>query len=394
MTVKDIKRFPKLYKKTSTGATQEWSVAVFDNDGKGAIVSYYGQVGGKIQESTQWVNEGKNGGKKNETTPISQALMDAESDWTRHLKKGYVQNIDDAKAGVVDDIIEGGIFPILAHKFSEQGHKIKYPALAQPKLDGHRCTSQNKDENGVDTSTLPIMGRVFTTSLWSRTRKPIKSVPHIIEAIEKSFIDSKLDGELYNHDYHANFEDLSSFIRQEEPIEGCEVVQFHVYDIPHSTMTNKERNEVLQSLIPVFEGTPIHIVETLVVNDEDELMDAFEHFLSLGYEGAIVRNMDGLYVNKRSYDLQKIKEFDDAEFKIIAIKVGTKGSMAGKAVFTCEIKEGDTFDAKMKGSLDELKKYADDPSLVLGKIVTVKYQGYTKYGKPRFPVALRFREDI
>ena len=159
-------------------------------------------------------------------------------------------------------------------------------------------------------------------------------------------------------------------------------------------MTNGERNDLLQKLKPQFEGTPIYIVETIVVNDEDELMDAFEHFLSLGYEGAIVRNMDGLYVNKRSYDLQKIKEFDDAEFKIIAIKVGTKGSMAGKAVFTCEIKEGDTFDVKMKGSMDELKKYADNPELVIGRFLTVKFQGWTKYGKPRFPVGMRFREDI
>ena len=381
-----LKEFPKLYKKTSTGATQEWSVAVFDNDGKGAIVSYYGQVGGKIQESTQWVNEGKNGGKKNETTPISQALMDAESDWTRHLKKGYVQNIDDAKAGVVDDIIEGGIFPILAHKFSEQGHKIKYPALAQPKLDGHRCTSQR-------SVTVSDEGVLTKLSLWSRTRKPILSVPHISFALTEVGIE-RLDGELYNHDYRANFEYLSSFIRQEEPIEGYDAVQFQVYDIPHPTMTNGERNDLLQKLKPQFEGTPIYIVETIVVNDEDELMDAFEHFLSLGYEGAIVRNMDGLYVNKRSYDLQKIKEFDDAEFKIIAIKVGTKGSMAGKAVFTCEIKEGDTFDVKMKGSMDELKKYADNPELVIGRFLTVKFQGWTKYGKPRFPVGMRFREDI
>ena len=87
-------------------------------------------------------------------------------------------------------------------------------------------------------------------------------------------------------------------------------------------------------------------------------------------------------------------EFDDTEFKIIGVKVGTKGSMAGKAVFTCELPNNQTFDCKMKGNMDELKKYADDPSLVIGKILTVQYQGYTKYGIPRFPVGLRFREDI
>jgi DNA ligase-1 len=176
---------------------------------------------------------------------------------------------------------------------------------------------------------------------------------------------------------------------------GCENVQYHIYDIPDPTLTNYERYLKLEALRPMFEGTPIHIVETIIVNDEDELMLAFEHFLSLGYEGCMVRNMDGKYVNKRSYDLQKIKEFDDAEFKIVAIKVGSKGSMAGRAVFTCYLPDiDDTFDVKMKGSMDELKLYADDPSLVIGKILTVKYQGLTAYKQPRFPVGLRFREDI
>ena len=86
------------------------------------------------------------------------------------------------------------------------------------------------------------------------------------------------------------------------------------------------------------------------------------------------------------------------------------GSMAGKAVFVCAINNEkyqqfkhcvlinpewiDTFDCKMKGSLDNLKKYADNPSLVLRKKLTAQFQGYTKYGIPRFPVGLRFRENI
>jgi len=379
------KNFPVLYKKTSTGAIQTWEVLVCWIEGIANIVNYYGQLDGKIQESYEQVLEGKNTGKANETTAIEQARAQAKGRWEKQLKKGYVQNIEDAQAGKIDDIIEGGVFPILAHKFSEQGHKIKYPALAQPKLDGHRCTSQL--ENGEVT-------------LWSRTRKPIKSSPHIAEAIRQYCILQRLDGELYNHDYHANFEELSSLIRQDEPKPGHENIQYHVYDIPDSNVSNKVRNEMLQEMKPMFEGTPIHIVETIVVNDEDELMDAFEHFLAEGYEGAIVRNMDGMYVNKRSYDLLKIKEFDDAEFTIVGIKVGTKGSMAGKAVFTCQnphnVETGrvETFDCKLKGNMDELTKYANDPSLVIGKILTVKYQGYTKYGVPRFPVGLRFREDI
>jgi len=382
---------PKLYKKTTTGAIQEWEVRVEagEEDSKlvGIIINNYGQVDGKIQESREIIRNGKNIGKRNETSIEEQAHTQAKSRWEKQKKKGYVENIVDAQAGKTDDIIEGGIFPILAHKFWEQGHKIKFPALAQPKLDGHRCTSQN------------INGEV---TLWSRTRKPIKSSPHIVKAIAENCLLQRLDGELYNHDYKENFEDLTSLITQDEPKEGYENIQYHVYDIPIPNMTNFERNNELQTSKHLFEGTPIHIVETRIVNSKEELMQAYEDFMEMGYEGAIVRNFDGKYVYKRSYDLQKVKVFDDDEFRIVDIKIGTKGTMAGKAIFICErtredqqLPAGVTFDCKLKGKLDDLKLYADDPSKVIGKIVTVQYQGYTrKNRKPRFPVALRFRVDI
>lgn len=378
---------PKLYKKTSTGAIQEWEVRVSWIDGIATIINNFGQVGGKIQESREQVLEGKNTGRANATTPIEQARAQAKSRWEKQLKKGYVQNIEDAQAGKIDDIIEGGIFPLLAHKYWEQGHKIKFPALAQPKLDGHRCTSQY--DNGVVT-------------MWSRTRKPIFTIPHIVNVLENCGIADRFDGELYNHEFKENFEDLTSLITPDEPQEGYEAIQYHVYDLALPNLTNYERYLILEGWRNKFEGTPIHIVETRIVNSKEELMQAYEDFMEQGYEGAIVRNFDGKYVYKRSYDLQKVKMFDDDEFRIVDIKVGTKGTMAGKAIFVCErtredqqLPAGVTFDCKLKGKLDNLKLYADDKSKVIGKIVTVQYQGYTrKNKKPRFPVALRFREDI
>lgn len=134
-----MKELQKLYKKTSTGAIQEWEVSTDIVDNIPTIITRFGQVDGKIQTSTEQVLEGKNIGRANATTAMEQAEAQAKSRWEKQLKKGYVKTIEDAQAGVVDDIIEGGVAPMLAHKFSEQGHKIKYPALAQPKLDG--CVS-------------------------------------------------------------------------------------------------------------------------------------------------------------------------------------------------------------------------------------------------------------
>lgn len=372
-------QFKKLYKKTSTGAIQEWSISTKGNE----IHTVYGQVGGKLQSTVDIIKVGKNIGKSNETTPEQQALAEAQSSWEGKLKKGYVEDPNRASQGETDH--EGGINPMLAHKFSEQAHKIVYPAYAQPKLDGHRCIAVIED--GVCT-------------LWSRTRKPIKSMPHIVKELENVYKSGThiVDGELYNHRYKSNFEAITSLIRQEIPDPKCTEVEFHVYD-KATTGGFADRIESLANELHAYEKAVaplqyIVLVQTVSVDDEDELMDLFVNFLALGYEGLMVRNAKGNYANKRSYDLQKVKEFEDAEFEIHGIEEGRGKLMGHAAKFICKMPDGQEFRAKLKGDTAKLKEYFEDHSLWKGRILTVKYQGITKYGIPRFPVAERMREDV
>lgn len=120
MSAQSQKVLPTLYKKTATGADQEWTIWTEGN----VIVTRWGQVGGAIQETRDVIETGKNIGRSNETTPEQQAVAEAQSQWEKKLKKGYVQNLEDARAGKVDSIIEGGITPMLAEKFDEQEHKL------------------------------------------------------------------------------------------------------------------------------------------------------------------------------------------------------------------------------------------------------------------------------
>lgn len=373
-----------LYKKTSTGADQFWEISVKDN----VITTRWGQVGGKIQETQDVVKEGKNTGRSNATTASEQALSEATSLWEKKLKKGYVKDLKSARAGKTDSIIAGGIFPMLAQKFSEHGDKLKYPALVQPKFDGHRCIAMI-DKDGKAT-------------LWTRSRKPITSMTHIQNELERLALPpgTILDGELYNHDYRDKFEELTSFIRDSAPKEGSTVVQYHVYDRMDPASQEVRTSGLHSMLISGSWGNArlrsefIRYVETERVDDEDHLMATFERFLKKGYEGAMARNVDGKYVNKRSYDLLKIKQFEDAEFKVVAVEEG-RGKLAGHGIFVCETDDGTQFRAKMVGDISELKKYWDNPKLAVGRYLTVKFQGYTtKNGVPRFPVAMRFRDDV
>jgi len=369
-----ITTFDTLYSLNSNGSIQEWTILVKDN----IIIKRYGQSNGKIQETSDVIEKGKNIGKANATTPEQQALKEAQSQWEKKLKSGYVLSIDDAIKGKVNkEFVVGGVEPMLAKSFKDYENKIVYPCYSQPKLDGHRCICIVN--NGI-------------CSLWSRTRKIITSVPHIIETIEKTFPNKNiiLDGELYNHDYKNKFEEITSFIRQQTPKVGYEVVKFFVYDIVSSD--NFEQRILNLNKIK-FTNDNIIKVETRKVNNSEELMDYFIEDRKNGYEGSMCRNAIGPYEHKRSYNLQKIKDMQDDEFEIIGIENG-RGRMSECAIFVCKTVEGKEFSCKMQGSLEALKIYLANPKTVIGKLLTIQFQGYTNGSLPRFPIGLRIRKDI
>lgn len=388
-----MKTFPKLYKKTNTGAIQYWKISVAEkfNSGNGTcwlITTEYGQKDtDKPQLTSDTIYSGKNIGKKNATTTKEQAFLEAKYKWEKQKKKGYCETESEASAGKVDKIIEGGILPMLAHTYEKQGDKIIFPCYVQPKLDGHRCIAIVK--NGKCT-------------LWTRTRKKITSVPHIISELEEKIKDWKtqsfiLDGELYNHDFKNDFEHISHLVRQEEPDPNHKDVQYHVYDLVEPVIFSSRYTclvEFTKGLDQINITESIKLVQTEYIKQQEEIKKYFKQFLNKGYEGIMLRNVNGPYENKRSVHLQKVKEFEDAEFPIVGFKEG-KGKLRGHiGAFTCELDSGETFDVKMSGETERLKDFFKDHSLWKGKKLTVQFQGYSKYNIPRFPVGLRFKEDL
>jgi len=370
-------KFPVLYKKTKTSAVEYWKLSVDKN----VITTEYGHVGTDHPQSTSDVIEqGKNIGKKNATTPEQQAMSEAEKKHVKQLKKGYVISIDLAEDDKVDTtLIKGGISPMLAHKFNEYGHKLVYPAYIQPKLDGHRCVATVSDG---------------TCTLWSRTRKPIISVPHINETFEKLFPSGTyvFDGELYTHEMKNNFEQMTSIINQKtKPIDGYQAIQYHVFDLVVKSLSFHDRWLRLCGLL-LDKDPNINVVETLVASTDSDAMIKFKLFMDQGYEGAIMRSKLGAYQFGRSNDLLKMKSFDDGEFLVVGIEEG-KGKLKGHVgSFVCVTHDGVKFNAKLEGDVGFLKQCFENYTLWKDKWLTVKYQGLTeKNNVPRFPVGLRFK---
>ena len=368
--------FPTLYSLNSDGSVQEWTISVRD----ATIHKTYGRVGGSLMKTSDTIREGKNIGRANETTPHEQAFAEAQSAWEKKQKSGYNENVNHAKAGKVSAVhIAGGIEPMLAQKWRDHSAKIQFPAFMQPKLDGIRCIAMLR--NGKCT-------------LWTRTRKPIKSMPHIVAELEAIFAKKNivLDGELYNHAYKDKFEQIVSLVRPDAPKVGHEVVQYYVYDVVGTGASFAVRSEKLakEYLHRRLNLKHIVVVETIEVG-EDDVTECFTAWRKQGYEGAMIRNAASLYENKRSYGLQKIKEFDDAEFEIVGVESG-RGRMSECAIFVCETKKGEEFRCKMEGSLDALKDILKFPKKIVGKKLTVRYQGITNGGVPRFPIGVSVRD--
>ena len=387
-------QFDTLYSGNKNGSVQQWTISV-----SGAtITKVYGQVKGALQTTADVILKGKNLGRSNATTPVTQARAEAKSQWEKKLKSGYVRVLSDAQSGAVDtQFIEGGVEVMLAQKFSQHGTKIDYPAYVQPKLDGVRCVAIL--DNGVCT-------------LWTRTRKPITGVPHIARAIEQQFSGMRwpgratclgyaysknklvytsrlvLDGELYQHEYKGKFEQIVSFVRQNVPKIGHEVVEYHVYDVIEEGDIFAARTWTVEELQL---RAPLVRVVTTEVSSLDEVLSVDTEHRAAGYEGTIVRQAKAMYEAGRSMGLQKIKQFDDAEFDVTGVQAG-RGRMSKCAIFTCSTVTGATFACKMQGALDTLKPYLANPDTVIGKKLTVRYQGLTNGGVPRFPIGVSVRD--
>jgi ATP-dependent DNA ligase len=262
---------------------------------------------------------------------------------------------------------------MLAHDYEKHNTKIVYPAAIQPKLDGIRCIAIIKDN---------------LCTLWSRNQKQISSCIHIESALLNIFkSDTILDGELYNHELKHAFEKIVSSVRKDDPTPEALNIQYHIYDTVNLT-TFQDR---LHNINHIPESEYIKVVDTTIVT-EIELPDKISLNTAKGYEGTIIRNLKSLYEQKRSFNLQKIKDFQDAEFKIVGIEEG-KGKLKGLlGAFICE-HNGNTFNVKFSGNVMSTKKYLYTKSLWEGKLLTVKFQGFTNKNKvPRFPIGIVIRD--
>lgn len=374
MSAESTFTLPALQGDTLTGKTKLWSVEVRHQDGHGVIVTTHGYKDGKMQVSEKVITDGKNIGKKNQTTPFDQAVAEARTAWTKKRESSYAlidEEVDEevSRGKGIDDSVP---LPMLAHDYNKRGKSIQFPCFVQKKFDGTRCVG------------VPQKG------LFSRNRKSYPHMDHILAELNRLPPTMILDGELYSDT--LTFQEIVGLVKRETLKAGDEEkqqqIQFHVYDLINE-MPYVQRYANLQMLFRRYKFKHLVLVKTEHCESEEKMKEMHAQYVTDGYEGIMLRNKDGLYANNRSIHLQKYKEFFDMECDIVGFKEG-EGAEAGCVIWICEL-DGKTFACRPRGTREEREELFEKGADFIGNQLTVRYQEKTDDGLLRFPVGIAIR---
>jgi len=285
--------------------------------------------------------------------------------------------------------------PMLASKMDLS--KLNYPLVASPKLDGVRA--------------IVIDGIVLSRSL-----KPIPN-----KHVQELFCNYEyLDGELISGDPTAP-NAYNKTVGDVMRIEGTPDVTFYAFDhIASPSHPYTARRTKVSMGVSLVNRDSLVLLDSLMVNSEEELLNLEADYLAQGYEGVMVRNPTAPYkfgrATPKSNDLMKVKREEDSEATILSVYEQTenqnekvtnelgRSSRSSKQEnlvpantlggFTVQWND-QTFNCSC-GTLDHSERKAlwEIRDTLPGKLLKFRYFGYGVKDAPRFPRALGLRDPI
>lgn len=356
----------------------------------------YSQEAGRVTVSQpKKIYAGKQIGKRNETTPFTQAILGLRSQYNSRIRKGAstkrknlitTKNITFKKLLARDVTHPHRINVMLLHDFAKHETKIKYPCICQEKMDGTHYTIVYHPG---------ILGEIDG---FTRDRKSYgqKHLLRIAKPILASYPGLYISGELYLPNKPREYISGKSRLDTDESLELWVFDCFYI----DKQLPFVERWELCREVIGKINSKFFKLVDSRICGSREDVDKYFNEKQTAGAEGIIVRNMDGQYEfgltsNKRTHDALKYKSRVDAEFKIVGFTQGVGGN-EGLIIWTLETASGKQFNAVPVGSHE--KRHADfqaqaENFTAKGKMATVEFDGYSDDGTPIQPVFIMIREE-
>lgn len=379
----------KLYRRNNNGMPTVWW-ASFNSD-TNSIAVFYGLVRGNIRKEVYAVTQ-KDGQKE------------LESRYNDKIKQGYqyLNEICDMhdRPPVEDenslelfnflntylpkDLSNGNsnlLLPMLAKTYSGNVWKKVSCMYGQYKINGLRCIITAYTQNDM---FKPVRLRFQSREgiIWNTLENLSDYLLSIIPAnIIRDMIDGyvALDGEIYLPGYTIN--QINHFVKDANCVEN-KLLQFWCYDImmegnqahrnmyryhikkPTSFNSIKEHYNNKERLI---------ILHNKYITNDNEAIDARNHFINLGFEGLILRNAktDYQYGRRRANYMEKFKDAAEGDFIILDIYKEKKRDLP---ILLCKNDiNNEKFETRLSVSHIVQQEVLFDSQSYIGRTVHIEY---------------------
>lgn len=379
----------RLYRRNNNGMPTVWW-ASFNSD-TNSIAVFYGLVRGNIRKEVYTVTQ-KDGNKE------------LESRYNEKIKQGYqyLNEICDMqdRPPVEDenslelfnflntylpkDLSNGNsnlLLPMLAKTYSGNVWKKVSCMYGQYKINGLRCIITAYTQNDM---FKPIRLRFQSREgiIWNTLENLSDYLLSIIPAnIIRDMIDGyvALDGEIYLPGYTIN--QINHFVKDANCVEN-KLLQFWCYDImmegnqahrnmyryhikkPTSFNSIKEHYNNKERLI---------ILHNKYITNDNEAIDARNHFINLGFEGLILRNAktNYQYGRRRANYMEKFKDAAEGDFIILDIYKEKKRDLP---ILLCKNDiNNEKFETRLSTSHIVQQEVLFDSQSYIGRTVHIEY---------------------
>lgn len=379
----------KLYRRNNNGMPTVWW-ASFNSD-TNSIAVFYGLVRGNIRKEVYTVTQ-KDGNKE------------LESRYNEKIKQGYqyLNEICDMqdRPPVEDenslelfnflntylpkDLSNGNsnlLLPMLAKTYNGNVWKKVSCMYGQYKINGLRCIITAYTQNDM---FKPIRLRFQSREgiIWNTLENLSDYLLSIIPAnIIRDMIDGyvALDGEIYLPGYTIN--QINHFVKDANCVEN-KLLQFWCYDImmegnqahrnmyryhikkPTSFNSIKEHYNNKERLI---------ILHNKYITNDNEAIDARNHFINLGFEGLILRNAktNYQYGRRRANYMEKFKDAAEGDFIILDIYKEKKRDLP---ILLCKNDiNNEKFETRLSVSHIVQQEVLFDSQSYIGRTVHIEY---------------------
>lgn len=274
---------------------------------------------------------------------------------------------------------------------------VTYPVAIEPKYDGVRmlCVPDSKGKYSYVTRT----GK----PLFSISDELDFAITRLGEALSGRH-GMVIDGELISGAFNKTVGDVRRHEVNDELI-------YHVFDFApldgfpngwvHDGKSVKSIDTIYavrrEALEYVFAAMPLRdnliLTPSSLVTSPQALMAAYDSFQAAGYEGAIVKALDGGYHPRRNRAWMKLKAHETEEVTITDMIEGEGKNAKMLGAFVCQRASGETVKVGTGFTDAQRIAYWDTEHTIIGRLIEVSFQHPTEAGSLRHPSFVRFRPD-